>query len=141
MVDINLSLFIQMANFLVLLVLLNYVLYRPIRAMLRQRREKVDGLLASSETALQKNEEADAELTQGRMEVNSQGLELKNGLKDEGLNQEKEILAGIHQEMEAEAARMAEQIKDQLGQARESLLARVESFSSQAAQKILGRSF
>jgi len=141
MVDINASLFIQMANFLVLLVLLNYVLYRPIRAMLRKRQDKINGLLATAETARQKHEEADGELAQGRREVNSQGLELKNGLKDEGLRQERDLLAGIHQEVEAESARMAEQIKEQLGQARENLLARVESFSLQAARKILGRSF
>jgi F-type H+-transporting ATPase subunit b len=37
------TLFIQIANFLLLLVLLNAILYRPIRRILKNRREELDG--------------------------------------------------------------------------------------------------
>ena len=51
---------IQIINFLVILWILNLILYRPIRNILRQRKEKIDGLEASIETynedALEKDE-------------------------------------------------------------------------------------
>ena len=48
MIDINVSLFIQMANFLIFLLLMNFVLYRPIRRIVAQRKklisEKQEGI-------------------------------------------------------------------------------------------------
>ena len=38
------TLFIQIANFLLLIFLLNIVLYRPIRKILRERRDEEDAL-------------------------------------------------------------------------------------------------
>ncbi len=38
MIEINLSLLIQMANFLVFLLLMNLVLYRPIRRIVANRK-------------------------------------------------------------------------------------------------------
>ncbi len=35
---------IQIINFLIILWILNLILYRPIRNILRQRKEKIDGL-------------------------------------------------------------------------------------------------
>jgi uncharacterized sodium:solute symporter family permease YidK len=41
---------IQLANFLLILWILNRLLYRPIRNILRQRKEKIDGLELSIQT-------------------------------------------------------------------------------------------
>ena len=40
MIDINLSLFIQLINILLLMWILNILLYKPIRTILKQRSEK-----------------------------------------------------------------------------------------------------
>ena len=48
MIDINVTLLIQMANFLVFLLLMNLVLYRPIRRIVAERKkmmaEKQEGI-------------------------------------------------------------------------------------------------
>ena len=41
MIDINYSLFIQMANFLVFLFVMNFVLYRPIRRIVAERKKMI----------------------------------------------------------------------------------------------------
>lgn len=141
MIDINISVFIQMANFLVLLVLLNFVLYRPLRAILKQRRERMEGLAAEAQSFHLKREETDQELTQGRHKARAEGGAVRNELRDQGQAREKELLAKIQSEMDAESAQMAEQISAQIAQARQELMGQVESYSRVAAQKILGRSF
>lgn len=44
MIKVDVSVFIQIANFLVLVWALNQFLYRPIRRMLNERADKVKGL-------------------------------------------------------------------------------------------------
>ena len=44
MVNIDGTLFVQIANFIILIFVLNSVLYRPIRKILKEREEKVNGL-------------------------------------------------------------------------------------------------
>ena len=43
MVDLNITLWIQLANFLVTLVVLNYLLISPIRKIIRKRKDNVEG--------------------------------------------------------------------------------------------------
>jgi F-type H+-transporting ATPase subunit b len=141
MIDITYSVFIQMANFLVLLVVLNLVLYRPIRAILKQRKERMEGLSTEAASCRQKREETDHELAEGRRQAQAEGGAFRNDLKNQALATEKEQLAKAQAKMDAESAQMEEQIKEQMGQARQDLLGKVDSFSLVAAQKILGRSF
>lgn len=140
MIDINVSLFIQIANFLILLLLLNIVLYKPLRGMMRQRREKMDGLAADAESNRQRREDAAQELMDGLREAQVAGMERRSTLKNEGTTVESEILAKVHREMDAESAKVAEQIKEQIGQARDALKSQIEGFAESAAEKILGRS-
>ena len=140
-IDINISVLYQMANFLVLLVLLNLVLYRPLRAIIRQRQERMEGLSAEAESCRVKQEETGRELAEGRRQAQTEGGAFRNELRSQGLEQEKDLLAKIQSELEGESTKMMEQIKDQVAKARQELLGQVDSFSLVAAQKILGRSF
>ena len=49
MVDLNITLWIQLANFLVTLVVLNYLLISPIRKIIRKRKDNVEGLIGEIE--------------------------------------------------------------------------------------------
>lgn len=61
MLDINFTLLIQFANFLVLMFLLNTLLFKPILAVVARRREMIDQTLADARSS-----EADAGETLGR---------------------------------------------------------------------------
>ena len=49
MVDLNITFWIQLANFLVTLVVLNYLLISPIRKIIRKRKDNVEGLIGEIE--------------------------------------------------------------------------------------------
>jgi F-type H+-transporting ATPase subunit b len=141
MIEINASLFYQMANFLVLMFLLNLVLYRPLRRIVRERKEKMDGLSAAAQADQEALTRAETSLAQGRREAQQAGMARKNDLRGQALDREKDLLAKVHADMEAESARLSREIADQIALARQALQAQVESFSLAAAHKILGRSF
>lgn len=140
MIDINYTLFIQMANFLVLLVLLNIVLFKPIRTILKERQEKMAGLAADADHFQQRQDEADEELKAVIREAQSEGMERRNELKNQGYDYEKDLMSKVHQDLEAERNKVVASIKDQVGQARQGLLDQVDAFSSALAEKVLGRS-
>jgi len=133
------SAFIQIANFVFAIWVLNLLLYKPIRKILKQRKEKVDGLELSIETSTQDAQEKDEAFVAGIKEARSKGVEKKNALVQEAADEEKSIIADINQKAQAELVQIRETIKKEAGIARDSLQKEVDSFADQISEKILGR--
>jgi len=133
------SLLIQIANFILVIWVLNLLLYKPIRKILNQRKEKVDGLELSIETSAKDAREKDEAFGAGIKEARSRGVDKKNALVQEAADEEKSILAGINQKAQAELAQVHERIKQEAEVARDSLQKEVDSFADQISEKILGR--
>ncbi|MGO9374236.1 MAG: ATP synthase F0 subunit B [Syntrophobacteraceae bacterium] len=139
MIDINVSLFIQMANFLIFLFVMNFVLYRPIRRivaerkkMISEKQESVESLEAQAKAALL---EYDRKLQESR----SMGFQRIQELKAAGYEQEKELLRQISEQAAAKVGELRAKIQKDIGIARMELKHQVKSFSVDLAQKILGR--
>lgn len=139
-IDIDFSLVLQVINFLVLIFALNFLLYKPIRGILRQRAEKVAQLsgdiTSSEEGARARTEELEARLSEARRK----GAEERDELKAEAHSKERDIIDAATKEMEATVAKVRDEIQKEIGTAREELKAQVQSFGVDLAQKILGRS-
>ncbi|MCF8034207.1 MAG: ATP synthase F0 subunit B [Desulfarculaceae bacterium] len=139
-IDIDSSLFWQIGNFLVLLVALNYLLYRPIRGIIKQRAEKMaqlgSDITTSEEGAKAKEAEMEAELASARRE----GAEIREEMKGDAHGTEREIVDAATAEMEAAVAKVRAEIENEIGSARDELKGQVQTFGQELAQKILGRS-
>ena len=139
MINIDQSLIYQIINFLLLLLILNALLYKPIRNILKQRGEKVAGLTAEAQKAqtdmIQKEQDYQNRLQQARKE----GFEQKNLFKLEGQEEEKRLLLQANQKIEAELTQNRQKIAQQVEEARNKLSGEIASFSQEIAQKILGR--
>ena len=140
MIEINLTLLIQMANFLIFLTIMNFVLYRPIRKivaerkqMMEQKQGEIERLLAGAESAAR---DYDARVLDSR----KVGREKIQELKAAAYEQEKELVKQVSDEAAAQLQTMRGQIKKEIGTARDQLKKQVKVFSSELAQKILGRS-
>ena len=130
---------IQIINFLVILWILNLILYRPIRNILRQRKEKFDGLEASIETYNEDALEKDTAFAAGIKEARVKGLNEKEALLQAAAEEEKEIIAKVNEKAQAELADIREKISREAETAKNALQAKVDEFSSDICQKILGR--
>lgn len=139
-IEINWSLAWQIGNFLVLIVALNYLLYKPIRGIIRQRAEKTaqlnSDITSSEEGSRSKAQELEARLAEARQE----GVTTREEMKGEGHAKEREIVEAATAEMERAVAKVREEIAAEIGQARDELKGQVQSFGRELAQKILGRS-
>jgi len=133
------SLFIQIANFIFAIWVLNLLLYKPIRKILNQRKEKVDGLELSIETSAKDAREKDEAFVAGIKEARSKGVDIKNAMVQEAADEEKSILADINQKAQAELVQVHEKIKQEAGVARDSLQKEIDRFADQISEKILGR--
>jgi F-type H+-transporting ATPase subunit b len=121
------------------MLILNALLYKPIRNILKQRAEKVVGLTSEAQKAqaamIQKEQDYQNRLQQARKE----GFEQKNLFKLEGQEEEKRLVQQANQKIEADLAQNRQKIAQQVDEARKKLSGEVASFSQQIAQKILGR--
>ena len=133
------SLLIQIVNFVFAIWVLNLLLYKPIRKILSQRKEKVEGLELSIETSAKDAMEKDEAFVAGVKEARVKGVEKKNELVQEAADEEKSIIAGISQKAQAELVEVRGKIKKEAATARDSLQKEVDSFADQISEKILGR--
>jgi F-type H+-transporting ATPase subunit b len=133
------SILIQIANFIFTIWVLNLLLYKPIRKILTQRKEKVAGLELSIETSTNYAREKDEAFVAGVKEARSRGVEKKNALVQEAADEEKSIIADINQKAQVELVQVREKIKKEAEVARDSLKKGIASFADQISEKILGR--
>ncbi|MBF0495105.1 MAG: ATP synthase F0 subunit B [Deltaproteobacteria bacterium] len=139
MVSIDVSLFIQMGNFLILVWLLNMFLYRPIREILRKRSQRIatlqNDLNKFEQSINRKKEEIKAALDLAK----AKGLEEKSRLKSSAKEDEKSLLQEANQKADEIIKKITAQISDEFSQAKKSLETQAETFSTAMAEKILGR--
>ena len=90
MLEINSSLFIQIANFLLLLFLLNMLLYRPIRQILNQRTAQVNSLQAMIDDFEGKASEYENGIEESKIMARKEGHHEREVCKAQGLDEEKE---------------------------------------------------
>lgn len=130
---------IQIANFLVLIFLMNIVVYKPVRAMLARRREKLDGLNRDIRSSRQAADEKASELQQGLAQARSAGQEKKDALTDEALGEEKKILAEINDKAAQKLEAMRARIDKDVAEAEAKLSQEIAAYAQAIGEKILGR--
>lgn len=140
MITTDITLFIQIVNMIVLMFLLNGVLYKPIKNIIKERSEKLQGMQEEisdfERNAKLRQEEVDAKMAQASGKAKA-ALDTARAQAQEAGD---EKLATIKAEAEsAKDAKLAD-LKTQIEGARSSLKADLEGFANEMAGKILGRS-
>ena len=139
MINVDGSVFIQIANFIFLIWVMNMILYKPIRKALLQRKEKVSGLersIADFNTQALEKENAFAS---GIKEARANGLKEKQALIQSGSDEEKIIVENINKKAQAELVKSREKIAKDAESVRISLQKELDTFVNAIGQKILGR--
>jgi F-type H+-transporting ATPase subunit b len=135
----NWTTLLQAANFIILVFVLNIVLYRPIRNILIQRRQKIEGLEQTVENATGDLAEKEATYASGIREARKKGLQEKDALVSAATEEEKAIIDKINAEALAELNTVKKKVAKEVDMARDALLREVDSFANDIGAKILGR--
>lgn len=141
MVSLDGSLFIQIVNFIFLVWILNVVLYKPIRKVLIQRKEKITGLEQRTDMVGKNIKEKDDAFILGVKEARAKGLNEKGVLLQEAADEEREIIEKINKKAQADLEEIRAKITKDVKSVSESLRQELDLFANAIGQKILGRAF
>jgi len=139
MVNIDGSLFIQIANFLILIWALNVILYQPIRKVLLQRNQTVTGLEENIETFKKEAMKKEEAFASGLRDARTKGLQKKETMMQAAVAEEKEIVSKINERAAEELAKVREKVAKETDEVRNALLRGLDTFAVEIGKKILGR--
>jgi F-type H+-transporting ATPase subunit b len=140
LVDIDATLFIQLAIFLIMLFLLSRLLFRPVIRVIEARREATEGTMARAHElereAASLNEEAAATFDGVRASARRKRDELILAASEK----EREIMAEAREKGQTMVQDMKRRAESDLRQTKAKLEAETEAFASMVAAKVLNRS-
>ena len=140
MVDINLTLFVQMANFLVLIVILNYLLYKPILAILDKRKRRLDESEGEIKRLNATVEQKAAEYEEKLRLAKQDALGKKSEILKEAADAAKAIIDERRSKIPAMLAEFQGKVGQEVDAARQILKNQTQKISAEIAEKVLGRS-
>jgi len=138
MLEINNWFFVQLANFILLLIILNKILYKPMLRLFKEREDSTKGALDSAKSMDSAKDDVlaqiDAKLSKARgkarmtfEELSSEGMEMQRNALDSAQNQAVEINRKAKADLEAATEK-----------ARASLKSDIETFAKQIVEKLVG---
>ena len=140
MITIDITVVIQIINILILIVVMNAVLYKPVRTVLAKRKEKLAELGSAIDTFKKNAELRKEEINRKLNDARSKAKEEIEKAKGEAQAATSESLANVRQEAMANKTSQLDEIQKQFTDAQQQLSGQIDSFASDMAAKILGRS-
>jgi len=140
MLEINSTVIVQIANFLILLLILNIILFRPVRRIMIQRDEEVDSLQKAIKDYQNRGEQNEKGIEESMIQARKEGFTEKEKSKGQGQEEEKAILQEANSEVEAKIGEAKSEMEMKIGDVRKALDDQLGGFSKELAEKILGRS-
>jgi F-type H+-transporting ATPase subunit b len=139
MITIDATMWIHILNILILIVVMNAVLYRPVRAMLKERQKEVATLETDIETFEKNSSLRLEEFEQKLAEARSGGKEEFDAVRGQAMSESSEKIAAVRLEADKEKSAGMADIASQFKQAKGELQNQLGSFAGDMAGKILGR--
>lgn len=140
MINLDLAFAVQIVNFGLLVLVLNIFLYKPIRALLAQRRQEIQSAreraVAVDQQVQEKVAQYEARLRDAKAEVGAKRTELVK----EAQSEETSLLDKARQDAAASVASICERVAKESAEARTLLQKQVDVLSGDICEKILGRS-
>ncbi len=140
MITIDITMVIHIINMIVMMVVLNTILYKPILGILEKRGEKVDSLNNDVEQFEQNARDRQADVDKKMREASTKAKKALDGARSEAQAAGAEKVAAIRKEADGEKEKQMADVKSQFDTARKELMDNATGFAQDMAGKILGRS-
>lgn len=138
MIDLDVTFFIQFVNFVITLVVLNILLVRPIREIIRKRNERLASYMDDAEDFTSKAEDKLQSYSKALDEARAQGVQERNSHREAGQAKEKEILSEAGAAVSEKLTQERKSIESEVRSAMDSLKSKVGSMADNMVQKVLG---
>jgi len=138
-ISLDITLIIQFVNFVILMAILNMVLYRPLRRMLQQRQEAIEGNRQAATDMEASIEEKMTRYQEQLQEARLKGNQERAALRQAALEEEAKTLGTAHEEASAKLQAIKDQVASEASAAREALKNETEALAGEIASTVLGR--
>ena len=140
MINPDITLIIQMINFLILLFILNLILFRPIRNIIKRRNQIIQDFNSDITSLTDDAHDSMERFEKKVLEAKKEGMAQVNKMKGEGEQAEAELIAAINAEVQAKVQEARQRVASDILKARTQLQAQIQAFSVAVTEKVLERS-
>ena len=139
MVEINLTIVIQVVQFLILVFILNRILFKPISRAIEERDGRIDAWEEKTrtlqETVRTKIESYEKELVEVRARAQEEQEQISNELKE----REEEKVGAVFKEAAQIVASTKQTLQEETERLRQELRRQAEEMAQMVTEKVLGR--
>ena len=139
MIELNLTMIIQLAIVLTLMVILSQVFFKPFLGILQERKNRVERDENGAREFQQRTEELMKRYREAIASAQVQGAAIREEIRKESLAKEMEILKKAMEEANRLIEEMKMKISEEMGAARAGLQFQAQNLSREIAERILGR--
>lgn len=140
MINLDFSFVFQLVNFLLLMLILNIFLFKPIRKVLAERNAEISGAKEKS-AAVDKEVQEKHAIYEARMrEIKARATDERSGLRKEAQVEEVAILDKARKDATDTLSAIKSKVAKESADARQLLKEQAVSLSSEICEKVLGRS-
>jgi len=140
MITIDITLVLTIINLLLMMVILNALLYKPVQRILAQREARKAALAGDVESFEQKARQRQEELDAKMREASSRAKAALDAARAEAGTAGSEKIAAIRSQADAEKKAQLDSLRQQVQGVQAELAGKTGAFAQEMAAKILGRS-
>lgn len=138
MIDLDYTFFVQLINFVLILILFNVLLVAPIRKIMKKRAEFMGSQMDSIENFTSSADKKLTDYEKALDEARKVATQERLSLKQQGLDQEKDILGKVGADVAESLGKARTEIAAQSQSAKGALEAGVDAMAKKAVGRILG---
>jgi F-type H+-transporting ATPase subunit b len=139
MIDIDITLLWQIANFIVLLIALNFILFKPIRQVMQEREQGISSAFGDAKASKERMQNILEQYNTSLAEAKQKAVTTYNAIYQQGLDAQRDMIS-------AERAKAGEMLDKARGEivvlstaARADLKKEADRLSQDITSKLLGR--
>ena len=138
MLDINITAIIQVVNFFIAVVVLNCLLIRPIRAIIKQRKTKMADMLTSAEAFTSSANEQLANYQSSLNRARQDAALARASARSDALREQQTFVADASKHAQQQFAQAKASLLQEMQNARAALAKQVKPLAAKAVDKVLG---
>lgn len=139
MVDLNITLLYQAANFLILMFVLNLILYKPLMKLIESRQKRIDDANDEVRSLEQSIDDKVADYEETLRRARAEAMEERDGIKATGTEAAKDILGAARDEVSEMIQGFKTRAAAEREEARLLLHKQTRQIALEISEKVLGR--
>jgi F-type H+-transporting ATPase subunit b len=139
MIDINITLLWQLINFLVLLIVLNFILFKPIRQVMLEREQGISSALGDAKAAQEQMQAILERYNASLAEAKQKAATTYNTVYQQGLDTQRDMISAERDKATELLDKARKEIAAASATARTDLKQEAERLSQEITSKLLGR--